>query len=194
MSIVTAWGVMMGNFVFKQFNGYTTNAMETQEASLRKIMEDNKDCELGKKYGFADIHSIKEFQDKVPISTFEDYAPLIDRMIDNNEENLITSKKIFRYCASSGSVGKPKLQPKTGKDMWNMYCCGFVGTPGCADLYFKKHGKKIPAPIGPLVMSLNGTMLKNGIMCNGAGQLPFQYPCISFPNFPQGIQTFASTG
>ncbi len=182
MSLITAWGVMMGNYVFKQFNGYTDRAMETQEESLRKIMEENKDCELGKKYGFADIHSIKEFQDKVPISTFEDYAPLIDRMIENNETNIITSKKIFRYCASSGSVGKPKLQPKTGKDMWNMYCCGFVGTPGCADIYFKKHGKKIPAPIGPLVMSLNGTKLKNGVMCNGAGQLPFQYikPILNF--------------
>lgn len=176
MGIISAWGVMMGNFVFKQFNGYTAHAMETQEAALKMIMERNKDCELGKKYDFANIHNLKEFQEKVPISTFEDYAPLIDRMVENNESNIITSEKIIRYCASSGSVGKPKLQPKTKRDVWNMYCCGFVGTPGCADIYFRNHGmKKIPAQQGPLLMSLNGHKLKNGVMCNGAGQVPFQY-------------------
>lgn len=175
MGIISLWGKVMGKYVFKQFNGFTSHAMETQEATLRNIMERNKDCELGKKYGFADIHSIKEFQDKVPLSTFEDYAPLIDRMIDNNEENIITGDKVFRYCASSGSVGKPKLQPKTFKDLWNMYCCGFVGTPGCAVLYYEKQGKKFPGYMGPLLMSLNGHKLKNGVMCNGAGQVPFQF-------------------
>lgn len=176
MGLISEWGVVMGNYVFKQFNGYTSRAMETQEAILQKIMEENKDCELGKKYDFANIHSIKEFQDKVPLSTFDDYAPLIDRMIENGEENIITSKKIIRYCSSSGSVGKPKLQPKTAREVWNMYCCGFVGTPGCVDIYFKSHN--LPKPkghMGPLVMSLNGHKLKNGVMCNGAGQVPFQY-------------------
>ena len=174
--MISSIGVVMGKYVFKQFNGYTSHAMETQEAILKMIMERNKDCELGRKYDFANIHSIREFQDKVPISTFEDYAPLIDRMVENNEENIITGDKVIRYCASSGSVGKPKLQPKTKRDVWNMYCCGFVGTPGCAALYLESHGKKVKDPmIGPLVMSLNGHKLKNGLMCNGAGQVPFQY-------------------
>ena len=176
MGIISNIGVVMGKYVFKQFNGYTSHAMETQEAILKMIMERNKDCELGKKYDFANIHSIKEYQDKVPISTFEDYAPLIDRMVENNESNIITGDKVIRYCASSGSVGKPKLQPKTKRDVWNMYCCGFVGTPGCAANYLEAHGKKVKDPmIGPLVMSLNGHKLKNGLMCNGAGQVPFQY-------------------
>ncbi|MBQ6117863.1 MAG: GH3 auxin-responsive promoter family protein [Clostridia bacterium] len=176
MALISSIGVVMGKYVFKQFNGYTSHAMETQEAILKMIMERNKDCELGRKYDFANIHSIREFQDKVPISTFEDYAPLIDRMVENNEENIITGDKVIRYCASSGSVGKPKLQPKTKRDVWNMYCCGFVGTPGCAALYLESHGKKVKDPmIGPLVMSLNGHKLKNGLMCNGAGQVPFQY-------------------
>ena len=176
MGIVTGFGDIMGRYVFKQFNNFTSHAMETQEATLRAIMERNKDCELGKKYDFANIHTIEEFQDKVPLSTFEDYVPLIDRMMENGEENIITGDKIVRYCASSGSVGKPKMQPKTGKDCWNMYCCGFVGTPGCASLYFKNHDLgKLPPQMGPLLMSLNGHKMKNGLMCNGAGQVPFQY-------------------
>ena len=81
MGLVSEYGVMMGKFAFKKFNGYTSKAMETQLESLMKILDRNKDCELGKKYGFADIHSFEEYQDKVPLSTFEDYAPLIDKTV-----------------------------------------------------------------------------------------------------------------
>ena len=173
MGLVSEYGVMMGKFAFKKFNGYTSKAMETQLESLMKILDRNKDCELGKKYGFADIHSFEEYQDKVPLSTFEDYAPLIDRMVEKDEQNIITSDKVIRYCSSSGSVGKPKLQPKTFQDLWNLHCCGLVPTNACAARYFRERGEKFYPTYGPLLLSLNGHKLKNGMMCNGAGQLPY---------------------
>lgn len=177
MSFLTDYGVFLGNIVFKGFEHYTTEAVETQEKTLRKIMKKNANCEYGKKYDFAHINSIKEFQDKVPLSTFEDYLPLIDRMVEKGEENIITSDKIIRYCSSSGSVGKPKLQPKTFRDLWNMQCMGFAATPACAARWFKKQGKykKLPGQMGPLVVSLNGHKLENGKQCNGAAQVPFTY-------------------
>ncbi len=173
MGLVSNWGVLLGRYTFKRFDGYTTRAMETQNKILMKILQENKDCELGKKYDFANIHSIEEFQDKVPLSTFEDYAPLIDRMLEKNEQNVITSKKVLRYCSSSGSVGKPKMQPKTFRDIWSMQCCGMAATPGCADRYFRAHGlNKLPGQRGPLLMSLNGGKTPFGLRVNGAGQVP----------------------
>ena len=178
-------GVFFGNIVFKGFNHFTSIPMETQEKTLASIMKKNKDCELGKKYDFANIHNLREFQEKVPLSTFEDYLPLINRMIDNNEENIITSSKIIRYCSSSGSVGIPKLQPKTARDLFNMQSMGFAATPACAANYFKEKGiyKKLPAQMGPLLLSLNGHPLKNGMRCNGAGQIPFTYLLPLIPSF-----------
>ena len=174
MSLTSNFGAAMGALTFSRFDHYTSHAMETQNKILMEILRRNKDCELGKKYDFANIHSIEEYQDKVPLSTFEDYAPLIDRMIENNETNIITSQKILRYCASSGSVGKPKMQPKTFKDIWSMQCCGFAGTPGCTARWLKKNGiaDKLPTQMGPLLMSLNGPRLPNGLKVNGAGQVP----------------------
>lgn len=177
------FGVILGNMVFTGFEHFTDVAMQTQEETLQKIMKKNKDCALGKKFDFANIHTIREYQDKVPLQTFEDYAPLIDRMVENDEKGLITSSKIIRYCSSSGSVGKPKLQPKTARDVWNMQCMGFAATPACAARWFKAHGmKKLPAQMGPLLLSLNGHKLKNGMQCNGAGQVPFTYltPILKF--------------
>lgn len=170
-------GVLLGNIVFKGFNHFTSVPMETQQKTLEKIIERNKDCELGKKYDFENIHTLRDFQEKVPLSTFEDYLPLIDRMVEYNEENVITGSKIIRYCSSSGSVGKPKLQPKTARDLFNMQSMGFAATPACAANYFKEKGiyKSLPAQMGPLLISLNGHPLKNGMRCNGAGQIPFTY-------------------
>ena len=177
-------GVFLGNIVFKGFQHFTSIPMETQQKTLEAIMKRNKDCELGKKYGFADIKTLRDYQDKVPLSTFEDYLPLINRMIDNNEENIITGSKVIRYCSSSGSVGIPKLQPKTARDLFNMQSMGFAATPACAANYFKEKGiyKSLPAQMGPLLLSLNGHPLKNGMRCNGAGQIPFTYllPLIPF--------------
>lgn len=177
MAFFTDMGVFLGNMVFTGVNHFTTEAVQTQEETLKKIMQTNKDCELGRKYDFANIHSIKEFQEKVPLSTFEDYAPLIDRMIENGEKNIVTSSKVIRYTASSGSVGKPKIQPKTARDVWNMQCMGFAATPACAARWFKKQGmyKKLPKQMGPLLISLNPHVLPNGIKTNGAGQVPFTY-------------------
>ena len=174
MSLTSNFGAAMGALTFSRFDHYTSHAMETQNKILMEILKRNKDCELGKKYDFANIHSIEEYQDKVPLSTFEDYAPLIDRMIEKDEKNIITSQKVLRYCASSGSVGKPKMQPKTFKDIWSMQCCGFAGTPGCTARWLKKNGiaDKLPTQMGPLLMSLNGPRLPNGLKVNGAGQVP----------------------
>lgn len=177
-------GVFLGKIVFKGFNHFTSVPMETQQKTLEAIMKKNKNCELGKKYGFDNIHDLKAYQDNVPLSTFEDYLPLINRMVDNNEENIITGSKVIRYCSSSGSVGIPKLQPKTARDLFNMQSMGFAATPACAANYFKEKGicKKLPAQMGPLLLSLNGHPLKNGMRCNGAGQIPFTYltPLIPF--------------
>lgn len=178
-------GVLLGKIVFKGFNHFTSVPMETQQKTLEAVMKRNKDCELGKKYGFSEIRNLREYQDKVPLSTFEDYLPLIDRMVENNEENIITGSKIIRYCSSSGSVGKPKLQPKTAKDLFNMQSMGFAATPACAANYFKEKGiyKRLPAQMGPLLLSLNGHPLKNGMRCNGAGQIPFTYLTPLLPFF-----------
>lgn len=66
--------------VYEEFQNMLGNPMEHNESFLMKILKDNKDTEYGRKYGFADIHSVREFQEKVPVSVFDDYADYILRM------------------------------------------------------------------------------------------------------------------
>ena len=167
-------GVMLGKMVLSGVNRFTSIPFETQEKILLQIMDENKDTEYGKKIGFKDVHSIEDFQRIVPLSTYDTYDNYVERML-NGEENLMMARKCKRYCSSSGSVGKPKVLPKSGKDLWNMQCMGFAATPACASRWFKEKGMKFPKQVGPVAILLTGHEMKDGKMCNGAGQVPFTY-------------------
>ncbi|MGN0485971.1 MAG: GH3 auxin-responsive promoter family protein [Acutalibacteraceae bacterium] len=167
-------GVMLGNMVFKGVNHFTSVPVETQEKILLQIMDKNKDTEYGRKIGFKNVHSVADFQRIVPLTTYEDYDEYVERML-NGESNLMMAAKCVRYCSSSGSVGKPKVLPKSAKDIFNMQSMGFAATPACAAKWFKKNGMKFPKQVGPVAVILTGHEMKDGKMCNGAGQVPFTY-------------------
>ncbi len=167
-------GVKLGKIVFKSLDRVSKNPTEAQEKLLFKIIEKNKDTEYGKKIGFKDIHSVEEFQKKVPFTTFEDYSDYVERML-NGENNLMMAAKCHRYCSSSGSVGKPKVLPKSARDLLYMQSVGFVATPACAAKWFEARDMKLPKQVGPVAIVLTGHKMKDGNMCNGAGQVPFTY-------------------
>ena len=46
--------------------------MKEQEKILYNLLAENKDTEYGKKYGFGEITSIQDFQEKVPVTEYKD--------------------------------------------------------------------------------------------------------------------------
>ena len=170
------FGILLGDIALMEVNQATKNPMKAQEKTLKKILSKNKNCELGKKFNFKEIKSIEDYQKMVPLSTYDDYAPYVERIINNKENNLMFTGWNVRYCSSSGSVGKPKILPKSVKDLWNMQCIGFSATVATAAHHLKKYkNKKMPSQMGPLVLILTGHPLEDGKMCNGAAQIPILY-------------------
>lgn len=169
-------GILLGDVSLWEIEHFTKDPMKAQISTLRKIVSRNKNCEIGKKYNFKDIKTIEDYQKTVPLSTYEDYEPYVDRMIHGREKNLMFTGPNIRYCSSSGSVGKPKILPKGIKDLWNMQCIGFSCSVATAAHYLKKvKGVKMPSQMGPLVLILTGHPLEDGKKCNGAGQVPLTY-------------------
>ena len=101
----------------------TKDPMKVQEEFLLKLLDDNKDTEYGRKHGFANIHSIEEYRQSVPVTTYDDYAPYIERMSEKGERDLITAYDLALYNKSSGSIGTPKRIPMTKKaiEIFMMY-------------------------------------------------------------------------
>ena len=109
------------------YEALTKDPMAAQEKLLLELLSANKDTEYGKKYGFADISSIEEYQRRVPITEYEDYTGYIDRMVSNGEDNLIYAEKPVWYNKTSGTVGKPKMIPYSQRmrDWFARYSLGY---------------------------------------------------------------------
>ncbi len=170
------FGVFLGDISRWEINHYTKDPLKAQKNVLKKIIRRNKNCELGKKLNLKDVHSIEEFQAKVPFTTYEDYEPYVDRMLNNGEDRLMFSGKTIRYASSSGSVGKPKILPKGVNDLWKMQCIGFSASVATAFHWLKdNYGIRMYNQVGPLAINLSGHKLNDGKDCNGAGQIPLIY-------------------
>lgn len=111
--------ILKGKEIYNNLMEISKDPLKYNTELLMKLLEDNKDTEYGKKYDFANIKSIKEYQEKVPITIYDDYAEYIYRMTEKNEKNLITSYEVNHYAKSSGTMGNPKRIPVSNLSQQN---------------------------------------------------------------------------
>ncbi|MGV8906882.1 MAG: GH3 auxin-responsive promoter family protein [Acetobacterium sp.] len=83
-----------------------------QQAKLIDILNRNQNSDIGKKYNFQKIKSITEYQNKVPLTNYEDYLESIEQ-IKNGEKNILTSAEVLMLELTSGSASASKLIPYT---------------------------------------------------------------------------------
>jgi hypothetical protein len=84
----------------------------TQEAKLLKIIRANEDTAFGKKHNFDKIHSIKDFQSRVPAHEYEDLQPYI-KALRNGATRQLTAEEPFMFATTSGTTAEPKYIPIT---------------------------------------------------------------------------------
>lgn len=109
--------IMLGKPILEAFEKMAEDPQKANNQLLLEILQANKDTEYGKKYGFADIHTVEDYQKKVPVTIYDDYAGYILQMSEKGKENLITEGKIVHYNKSSGTVGNPKRIPLSEKSL-----------------------------------------------------------------------------
>lgn len=116
-----------------QIERFIEHPERTQEETFHSLIEKGRDTEWGKKYGYNSIDSIHEYKERVPISTYEDFAPHIDRLI-RGEQNVLWPTEIKWFAKSSGTTAdRSKFIPvsqealdechfKAGRDVMALYC------------------------------------------------------------------------
>ncbi|MBW7846898.1 MAG: GH3 auxin-responsive promoter family protein [Bacteroidales bacterium] len=112
---------------------------EVQEEWLRRLIHQGKTTEWGKKYDYKSIQSYDTFAERVPVNSYEDLQPYIDRL-RQGEQNILWPEEIKWFAKSSGtSSGKSKFIPvsnsaleechfRGGKDMLSLYVNNFPDT------------------------------------------------------------------
>jgi len=105
---------------------------EVQEEVLFQLLDIAEDTEIGKKYEFGTITNYETFRDRVPIVSYEEVEPLIERT-RRGEQNIFWPTSIKWFAKSSGTTNaKSKFIPvslealedchyKSSKDLLCLY-------------------------------------------------------------------------
>ena len=122
-----------------QIENWTNHPVAAQREVLQHLITSAQYTEYGKKYGFAKLFSVKEFKHRVPIVSYEDISPYIQRMMES-EENVLWNEPIYWFAKSSGTtsdkskfipISKESLQGnhyKANKDVLTNYYKNFPGS------------------------------------------------------------------
>lgn len=96
-----------------RFRRATTRVARAQEHVLFRILRANGHTEFGRQHGFGTIREVREFQERVPLRSYEEYRPWIDRIADGTV-NVLTRAAVRLFEPTSGSAAAGKLIPYTG--------------------------------------------------------------------------------
>ncbi|XP_004516416.1 jasmonoyl--L-amino acid synthetase JAR6-like [Cicer arietinum] len=98
--------------VIENFERITTDAENVQNETLKKILEENASAEYLQKLGLNGRTDPESFKSCIPLVTYKDLEPYIDRIVDGEFSSIITSEPITAFSLSSGtSQGKQKRLP-----------------------------------------------------------------------------------
>jgi hypothetical protein len=88
---------------------------ETQQETLYRLLGRAVSTEWGRKYNFSSINSLSEFQSRLPVQTYEDLIPYVERL-RKGEANLLWPGEIKWFAKSSGTTcTKSKFIPMSSE-------------------------------------------------------------------------------
>jgi hypothetical protein len=100
-----------------QIDHFKKFPVETQQRILFRNIGTAASTEWGKSYNYSSIKSVSEYQSRVPIRTFEEYFPYIERLL-KGAENLTWPGRIKWFAKSSGTTSaKSKFIPITNESL-----------------------------------------------------------------------------
>lgn len=95
----------------KQINHYADQSDKIQLNVLKRLIKNARNTEWGKKYDYKSIQTYEDFKQRVPIQTYEEVKPYIERL-RKGEQNLLWNTEIRWFAKSSGTTNdKSKFIP-----------------------------------------------------------------------------------
>jgi len=90
----------------------SVNVHKTQQRILDRIIKENRYTEFGKEHSFDVVSSIAQFQMRVPVRSYDDFLPFINKILVG-EQLILTKEPVLLLEPTSGSSGASKLIPYT---------------------------------------------------------------------------------
>ncbi len=109
---------------------------EVQHELLTGLLEKGKNTEFGKKFGFSDIKTYEEYRERVPVQTYEQMFPYIERLM-RGEQNILWPTEVTWFAKSSGTTNaRSKFIPVTTEALED---CHFKGGKDLISIYINNY-------------------------------------------------------
>ncbi|OMP01872.1 GH3 auxin-responsive promoter [Corchorus olitorius] len=96
----------------------TKNVDSVQERVLSEILAQNAETEYLKRFNLNGATDRETFKSKIPVVTYEDLQPEIQRIANGDKSPILSSHPISEFLTSSGtSAGERKLMPTIAQEM-----------------------------------------------------------------------------
>lgn len=153
-----------------QWHRQLEQPQSTQELLLQRLLEVNRDCAFGRAHDFARLQDSTQFRDHVPIHTYAQLQPWIERAQTESAAILTASPPLF-FERTSGNSALQKAIPYTRAFLTEMHS---ALTVWLADMHRQvpgiSHGSSYWSMSPPLQMPVAGA---NGICLGSASDLEY---------------------
>jgi hypothetical protein len=111
-------GFLQGSYLlslagaFGRFEWCARSPARAQATRLRTLLASNRRCAYGRACNFAAIDSVRAYQDRVPITDYDGFAPWIRRVADG-EPRVLTEDPVIMAELTCGSTAGNKTIPYT---------------------------------------------------------------------------------
>lgn len=111
---------------------------EVQEQVLKSLIQQASSTEWGKKYAYTNIKSYEQYSNQVPVSSYEELYPYIEKILLGNQ-NILWPTKIKWFSKSSGTTNdRSKFIPVSAEALNH---CHYNGGKDMLSLYFNNNPK-----------------------------------------------------
>ncbi|HNP24693.1 MAG TPA: GH3 auxin-responsive promoter family protein [Panacibacter sp.] len=124
----------LARFRYWKIEQWMHHPVEAQREVLQDLITHAQHTEIGRKYGFSEMFTIRSFKSRVPIHEYEDLKPYIERLM-NGEQNILWNTPVYWFAKSSGTTSdKSKFIPITEESLED---CHFQGAKDVLSLYYE---------------------------------------------------------
>lgn len=95
---------------------FKKNSEKNQEALLLSLVKTAQKTLFGREHDFENIHSVKEFQEKVSVADYEDLKPYIER-VKKGQSNILWTETPEYFAKTSGTTSGSKYIPISKEGM-----------------------------------------------------------------------------
>ncbi|QBJ87563.1 hypothetical protein DDI74_15385 [Chryseobacterium gleum] len=95
---------------------FKKNAERDQENLLLSLVNTAQKTLFGREHDFENIHTVKEFQDRVPVADYEDLKPYIER-VKKGQANILWTETPEYFAKTSGTTSGSKYIPISKEGM-----------------------------------------------------------------------------